>query len=129
MSSHDFPPPSSNVINLAYVEIVLSGIFLPLVGWITWKHGKAGMTCWQIFITAFIAKLIANIYLIVNKDKPYLPTAVSTMTDSAVIATTSLGIIGIIYEAYVFTYFIISDKGNILSMSHHHPNTSDEAEY
>lgn len=126
MSSADFPPPSSNVINLAYVEIVLSGIFLPLVGWITWKHGKAGMTCWQIFITAFIAKLIANIYLIVNKDKPYLPTAVSTMTDSAVIATTSLGIIGIIYEAYVFTQLIISDKRNI--SIHHHPNASDEGE-
>lgn len=100
-SAHNFPPPSSNVINLAYVEVVLSAIFLPLVGFITWKHGKAGMTCWQIFIMAFIAKLIANIYLIVKKDDPYLPTAVSTMTDSAVIATTSLGIIGIIYEAYV----------------------------
>lgn len=90
------------MISLAYVEIVLAGIFLPLVGFIIWKHGKAGMTCWQIFIMAFIAKLIANIYLIVKKDDPYLPTAVSTMTDSAVIATTSLGIIGIIYEAYVF---------------------------
>lgn len=102
MSSHDFPPPSTSVISLAYVEIVLAAIFLPLVGFITWKHGKAGMTCWQIYIMAFIAKLIANIYLIVNKEKPYLPTAVSTMTDSAVIATISLGIIGIIYEAYVF---------------------------
>lgn len=99
MSSHDFPPPSSSVIGLAYVEIVLSGIFLPLVGFITWKHGKAGMTCWQIFITDFIAKLIANIYLVVNKDEPYLPTAVSTLADSGVIAVTSLGIIGIIYEA------------------------------
>lgn len=117
MSSHDFPPPSSNVINLAYVEIVFSGIFLPLVGFITWKHGKAGMTCWQIYITSFIAKLIANIYLIVNKDKPYLPTAVSTMTDSAVIATTSLGIIGIIYEAYVLTYSLASEKRTAFSGS------------
>lgn len=111
MSAADFPPPSSNVLNLAYVEIVLSAIFLPLVGFIAWKHGKAGMTCWQIFITAFIAKLIANIYLIVNKEKPLLPTAVSTMTDSAVIATISLGIIGIIYEAYVFTCSFASEEG------------------
>lgn len=110
MSSHDFPPPASNVLSLAYVEIVLAAIFLPVVGFITWKHGKAGMTCWQIYIMAFIAKLIANIYLIVNKDKPYLPTAVSTMTDSAVIATISLGIIGIIYEAYVLAESITPCK-------------------
>lgn len=110
MSAADSPPPSSNVINLTCVEIVLSAIFLPLVGFITWKHGKAGMTCWQIYIMAFITKLIASIYLIVNKGKPYLPTAVSTMTDSAVIATISLGIIGTIYEAYVFARPIAPDK-------------------
>ncbi|KAG8163987.1 hypothetical protein KVR01_005905 [Diaporthe batatas] len=100
-STHNFPPPSSNVINLAYVEIVLSAIFLPLVGFIAWKHGKAGMTCWHIFITTFIAMLVANIYLLIKKDEPYLPNSVSTMTDSAVIATTSLAIIGIIYEANI----------------------------
>lgn len=99
MSAENFPPPSSSVINLAYVETVMSGIMLPIVGFVAWKHGKAGMTCWQIYIMAFAARIIADVYLIVNKDKPYLPTAVSTMTESAVIACISLGIIGIIYEA------------------------------
>ncbi|KAJ0124479.1 integral membrane protein [Diaporthe amygdali] len=100
-SAADFPPPSSSVINLAYVETVLSGLFLPVVGYLTWKHGKAGMTCWSIYIMAFAARIIADVYLIVNKDKPLLPTAVSTMTESAVIACISLGIIGIIYEANI----------------------------
>lgn len=126
MSAADFPPPSSNVINLAYVEIVLSAIFLPLVGFIAWKHGKAGMTCWQIYIMAFVAKLIANIYLIVNKEKPLLPTAVSTMTDSAVIATISLGIIGIIYEAYVLTQSFASEEGRNFPINHRPRNITDQ---
>ena len=111
MSSNDLPPPSSNVISLAYVEIVLSAIFLPLVGFIAWKHGKAGMACWQIYMTAFVAKLVANIYLIVNKEKPYSPTVVSNITDSGVIATISLGIIGIVYEAYVTAHALPLEEG------------------
>ncbi|KAI3394656.1 hypothetical protein diail_2466 [Diaporthe ilicicola] len=98
-ATENFPPPSQEVINLAYVETVLSGLILPLVGFIIWKHGKAGMMCWQILISPFAARIVADVYLIVNKDQPYKPNTVSTMTDAAVTTCISLAIIGIIYEA------------------------------
>ncbi|KAF3762926.1 hypothetical protein M406DRAFT_72895 [Cryphonectria parasitica EP155] len=94
----DIPPPPQSVINLAWADLIFAFIFLFINGWIAWKHGKAGMVCWQILLPAFIARIIADIYQIINKDQPMIPTAVSTMTASAVLACISLALIGIIYE-------------------------------
>lgn len=92
------PPPSDAVIGLAYAETVIAAIIFLIYAVITWRHGKAGMTCWGIVIMAPIAAMIADIYLIINRDDPLVPSAVSTMTAAAVLACMSLGIIGIAYE-------------------------------
>lgn len=94
------PPPSQDTINLAFVDVIASALMFLVAGWVAWKHGKAGMVCWQIVIMAPIAQIVAGVYLIVNKDKPLIPSAVSTMTAAAVLACISLGLIGIIYEWY-----------------------------
>lgn len=95
------PPPSQNVINLAWAELFISAIFFLLSAYIAWRHGKAGMVCWPIFSSAFIARLVADIYQIVTKDQPMIPNAVTTMTNAAVLACLSLTLIGIVYEWYV----------------------------
>lgn len=92
------PPPSSEVIGLAYAETVIAGILFFISAYIAWRHGKVGMVCWPIFVSAPPAVMVADIYLIVNKDQPLLPTAVSTMTTAAVIACITLAIIGVVYE-------------------------------
>lgn len=98
MSSISIAPPSGAVLGLAYAETVIAGLIFFLAAAIAWKHGKIGMVCWPIFVSAPPAVMVADIYLIVNKDQPLLPTAVSTMTTAAVIACVTLTIIGIIYE-------------------------------
>lgn len=93
------PKPSQDVINLSLASIIFSAVFLVICGWIAWKHGKAGMVCWQIVIMTFVAKIVADVYQVVTKDQPMIPSAVSTMAGAAVLTCISLGLIGIIYEA------------------------------
>lgn len=90
--------PSNDVLGLAYTEISIAGIVLVLAGIIAWKHGKAGLVCWPIFVWSPIAVMVLDIYMVVNKEKPLLPNAVSTMTVAAVLACMTLTIIGIVYE-------------------------------
>lgn len=93
------PKPGADVINLALASVVFSAILFVVCGWVTWKHGKAGMVCWQILIMTFIAKIIMDVYQVVTKDQPMIPSAVSTMAGACVLTCISLGLIGIIYEA------------------------------
>lgn len=94
-------PPTQDVINLDIVDVAFAIPFFIVCGYIAWRHGKAGMVCWHILIAAFVARAIAAIYQITTKDQPMVPSVVSTMSDSAVLACISLALIGIIYEAYV----------------------------
>lgn len=98
-------PPSEQVIHLTQADLGISCVFLLLCGYITWQHGKTGMVCWPIFITAFIARIIADAYLLANQDDPLIPSAVSTMTDAAVVTCVSLAIIGTVYQSYVIFFF------------------------
>lgn len=95
----NLPKPSADVINLALASIIFSAIMFVICGWITWKHGKAGMVCWQIVLMAFPPKIVADAYQVATKDQPMVPSAVSVMTSTGILACISLGIIGIIYEA------------------------------
>ncbi|KAI9699255.1 MAG: hypothetical protein M1820_007227 [Bogoriella megaspora] len=96
-----FPPPSMSVIHLAIAELTIYALFLPPMLWITWKHGKAGLMTWQIFVSFLIIRYIADISQIVDRKKPNLPNAVSVITNSGSIATLILTLIGIIFEANV----------------------------
>ncbi|KAJ5004482.1 hypothetical protein K4K48_009793 [Colletotrichum sp. SAR 10_66] len=102
MSEHstaNFPPVSSNVVNLAIAELALYAIMFPPAVWITWKHGKKGMVCWPIFLSHFAARFIADIWQIVKRHEPLLPNQVNIMTNAASIACLTLTLIGIVYEA------------------------------
>jgi hypothetical protein len=93
------PPVSSNVVNLAYADLVIYAIlFLPIV-WVAWKHGKAGMVCWPIFVSYFVIRFVADIYQIIQKNEPLVPNQVVVLTLSGSIACLTLTLIGIIYEA------------------------------
>lgn len=96
-----YPPPSANLISLSQADLGISCIFLLLGGYITWRHGKTGMVCWPIFLSAFIARIIADAYLLANQDEPLLPNAVTSMTGAAVTACLSLTLIGAVYQWYV----------------------------
>lgn len=91
-------PPSANKINLAIAELVLYVLLLLPVIWITWKHGKAGMTCWPILVSYFALRFVSDAYQIANRNEPELPNVVVIMTSAGSIACLSLTIIGAIYE-------------------------------
>ncbi|KAF9871121.1 integral membrane protein [Colletotrichum karsti] len=100
-STANFPPVSSDVVNLAIAELAIYAIMFPAAVWITWKHGKKGMVCWPIFLSHFFGRFIADIYQIVKKDEPLLPNQVNIMTNAASVACLSLTLIGIVYEANI----------------------------
>lgn len=91
-------PPSQDVINLAGADIAISTVFLVFISWIAWKHGKPGMVAWPIFVSCFVARLVAAIYHITRRDKPEIPNTVTIFTGSCVVACVTLTIIGVIYE-------------------------------
>lgn len=93
------PPVSTNVINLAIADLIIYALLLPPTIWITWKHGKAGMVAWPIFVSYFGLRFIADIYQIVNQDKPLIPSAIVLFTTAGSIACLTLTLIGVIYEA------------------------------
>ncbi|CAH0020864.1 unnamed protein product [Clonostachys rhizophaga] len=91
-------PPSPDKLNLAIAELVLYAVlFIPVI-WITWKHGKAGMTCWPIFVSYFPLKFVSDAYQIAKRNEPEIPNVVIIMTSAGSIACLSLTIIGMIYE-------------------------------
>ena len=95
------PPPSADKINLAIADLVLYILLLFPVIRITWRHGKAGMVCWPIFISFFPLRFVSDAYQIVKRNEPAIPNAVAIMTNAGSIACLSLTIIGLIYEVYV----------------------------
>lgn len=98
-AAHNFPPVSSEVVNLAIAELVLYGLMFPPAVWITWKHGKKGMVCWPIFVSHFAMRFIADIYQVIKRDEPLLPNQFNIMTSAGSLACLSLTLIGIVYEA------------------------------
>ncbi|KAK6225439.1 hypothetical protein QIS74_01486 [Colletotrichum tabaci] len=97
----NLPPVSSDVVNLAYAELVIYALLLPPAGWITWKHGKKGMVCWPLLVSHFFMRFIADIYLIIKKDEPLLPNQFNIMTNAGSLACLSLTLIGIVYETNI----------------------------
>ncbi|EXF81454.1 hypothetical protein CFIO01_07697 [Colletotrichum fioriniae PJ7] len=100
-AAHNFPPVSSEVVNLAIAELVLYGLMFPPAVWITWKHGKKGMVCWPIFVSHFGMRFIADIYQVIKRDEPLLPNQFNIMTSAGSLACLSLTLIGIVYEANI----------------------------
>ena len=98
----NLPPVSKDIVNLAIAELVIYGSLLPPMLWITWKHGKPGFVTWQIFVSFIVARYVADIAQIVNRNKPAIPSGITIITDSASVATLILTLIGMIYEAYVY---------------------------
>lgn len=93
----DLPPPSEDVIALTCVDLFFSVIFVPVGGYIAWKHGKPAKATWPNLPGAAIFRIIADIYLLVNKDKPLIPSVVSGLTNASVLASILLTLVGIPY--------------------------------
>lgn len=92
-------PPSADIINLVIADLAIYAVlFFPTV-YITWKHGKAGMVCWPIFLSYFGIRFTSDAYQIVHRSDPLLPNTVAIMTNAGSLACLSLTIIGILYEA------------------------------
>lgn len=94
-------PPTQAIINLDIADLVFNSLLLPPAAWIAWKHGKAGMVCWPILISFFPARIIADVYQIVNRSAIEMYNQVAIMTNSGSLACLSLAIIGLVYEANV----------------------------
>lgn len=99
-SAHTAPPPSQNEINLAIATLVIYGSLLPVAVWIAWKHGKQGLTAWPIFVSYFGIVLAGHAYKIARRDDPEVPDIASTMLDAGTIASPTLVLLGVTYEAY-----------------------------
>lgn len=100
-AAYQLPPVSKERVDLAIADLAISAALLPLSVWIAWKHGKLGTVCWPIFISYFITRFIDDIYLIIERNKPLIPGALNITMQAAGICCLLLGIIGVLYEAYV----------------------------
>ena len=90
--------PMNKPHHLAIADLVLYILLLFPVIRITWRHGKAGMVCWPIFISFFPLRFVSDAYQIAKRNEPSIPNAVAIMTNAGSIACLSLTIIGLIYE-------------------------------
>lgn len=95
------PPPPEDVIVLTCVDLLFSAIFVPVGGYIAWKHGKPGKATWPNLPSAAIFRIVADVYLLVNKDKPLIPSVVSGLTNAAILASILLTLVGVVYTSYV----------------------------
>ncbi|KAH8198657.1 hypothetical protein TruAng_007198 [Truncatella angustata] len=94
----NLPPASASLINLAIVEIVIYVLLLPPLLYITWKHGKNGMTCWSLLVSFYGMRFASDIWQIMDRNKPNVPGALLIITNAGSIACLTLGLIGILYE-------------------------------
>ncbi|KAH8669058.1 hypothetical protein BX600DRAFT_266674 [Xylariales sp. PMI_506] len=101
MSTTTEPPPSASIINLAIADLAIYAVLLLPTIYITWKHGKAGMVCWPIFLSYFPLRFASDIYQIVHRNDPELPNEVVIMTNAGSIACISLALIGVVYEVNI----------------------------
>lgn len=85
-------------MGLVYADLVISALLLPVSGYVSFQHGKAGMAGWPCIPSVFAARIIQDGYQISIKDQPLIPGAVLIITNAAVFACISLALMGIIYE-------------------------------
>lgn len=95
------PPPSADKINLAIADLTIYGILLFPVIYITWRHGRAGMVCWPIFLSYFPLRFVSDAWQVAKRHEPEIPNTVAIMTNAGSIACLSLTLIGMVYEVYV----------------------------
>lgn len=98
-ASYVLPPVEQRVLDLHIADLAISAVLLPVSVWITWKHGKLGQVCWPIVVSFFLTRFVDDIYLIIQKDEPYLPGALNITMMAAGICCLLLGILGAVYEA------------------------------
>lgn len=94
------PPPSEEVIALTCVDLFFSSIFVPVGGYIAWKHGKPAKAIWPNLPSAAIFRIVEDIYLLATRDKPMIPSIVSGLTNAATLACIILTLAGIVYFWY-----------------------------
>lgn len=94
-------PPPEDVIVLTCVDLFCSAIFVPVGGYIAWKHGKPGKATWPNLPSAAIFRIVADVYLLVNKNNPLIPSVVTGLTNAAILASILLTLAGILYTWYV----------------------------
>ncbi|KAF3761190.1 hypothetical protein M406DRAFT_343277 [Cryphonectria parasitica EP155] len=110
MSSALLPgPPPTDIINLAIAELSLYIVLFSPAVWITWKHGKAGMTCWPMLVSFMAMRFASDISQIINKHEPQVTNQTLIITEAGTLACLSLTIIGLVYEAN--TILPVSGKG------------------
>lgn len=101
-AQYQLPPVEKRVVDLGIADLSISAVLLPVSIWITWKHGRLGTVCWPILISFFLTRFVNDIYLIIERNKPLLPGALNVTMLAAALCCLLLGIIGTVYEAYVF---------------------------
>lgn len=100
MSSSELPgPPPTSIINLAIAELCIYAVlFIPTL-WITWKHGKQGMTCWTLLVSYFPLRFASDITQIINRNEPQVANVTLIVTEAGTIACLTLTLIGLVYES------------------------------
>jgi tryptophan-rich sensory protein len=93
------PPPQTSVINLAIIELIIYSLSLPLALYITWKHGKKGMTAWPLFVSFLGMRIVSDAYQITNRAQPNIPNVVIIITNAGSVTCLQLTLIGMVYEA------------------------------
>ncbi|KAH7020375.1 hypothetical protein EDB80DRAFT_562272 [Ilyonectria destructans] len=97
MASNNLPSQAS--VNLSYASLGIFGaLFLPAV-FIAWKHGKAGIICWPIFVSYFGLRFASDAYHIMRRHDTQEENTVTLMTNAGSIVCLSLTLIGMVYEA------------------------------
>ncbi|CAN8105771.1 unnamed protein product [Discula destructiva] len=94
-------PAPANIVDIAVAELAIYFMLFGPTLWITWKHGKAGMTCWGIFVSVFGMRFASDINQIVHRDEPAVPSACSIVTMAGTLACLSMTLIGLVYEANI----------------------------
>jgi hypothetical protein len=86
---------------LAVAEIVLYVFLLPILAFVTFKHGKIGMVAWPTLVGVCAMRITDASVLVANRGNPEATAVIitSAFTSSGTLGALALAPTGVLYEA------------------------------
>lgn len=91
------PNPTSS-INLAIASVTVHSILVPVVAWITWKHGKKGLVCWPLLLSYLGMRIAGDVYIIIRRHEPAVGNTFTSTVDAGLVTCLTLALMGVVYE-------------------------------
>ncbi|OAQ96159.1 hypothetical protein LLEC1_02118 [Akanthomyces lecanii] len=94
------PNPTSS-INLAIASVTVHAVLVPVVAWITWKHGKKGLVCWPLLLSYLATRIAGDVYIVARRHEPGVGNTFTSTVDAGLVTCLTLALMGVVYEVNI----------------------------